>query len=88
MKVTHLTREEGEKNLHISHLMKYISAYEICEETINDLSEQIEKALIKAKETVETQIVDQDGEGCLHITPAGYIILMMPWKIYKVNKEK
>ena len=73
---------------HISHLFQYVSAYELTKETLSDLINDIEQALIKARTTVETQIVHQDGECCLHITPTGYIILMLPWKVFTLFDEK
>jgi hypothetical protein len=86
-KVVYLTRNEGEKLLHLSHIFKYISAYHFSTEQFALLVADIEKALQIAKETTSTQIVDQDGEFCLHITPMGYITIMIPWKTYRVAKE-
>lgn len=81
---THVSREEGEEKLHISYLHKYVSAYFETNEEVDELRELIEEALVKAKETSETQIVDQDGEMCFHVHPAGNLTLMIPWKHYKI----
>lgn len=88
MTITHLTREETEDKLHISYLMKYVSAYEPTREQVEELSESLEEALKEAKRDIKTVIVDQDGECCFHVTPSGYIILMLPWKKYKVWEDK
>ncbi len=85
--LTHVKREEGEEKLHISHLYNYVSAYEYSMEELEDLTQMIINALKEAKETKQVQIVDKNGECCFHITPAGYIILMRPWKRYKMIEE-
>ena len=86
--ITYLTREELQSKLHLSHLFQYVSAYEYSSEYLKLLSDQIETALEEAKRTTTTQIVNQDGECCFHVTPMGYIILMLPWRTYKVRQEK
>lgn len=87
--ITHLTRSEiCEEKIHISHLYQYVSAYVNSEEEWKDLANMLEEALKVAKATVEVQIVDKDGECCFHVTPAGYIILMLPWKTYRILEEE
>lgn len=75
------------KSMHISHLYRYISAYELSEEEWQNLVQMLEAAVKKAKETRETQLVDKSGEFTFHVTPAGYLILMIPWKIFEIVKE-
>jgi hypothetical protein len=84
--ITHL-KEEGTKSLHISHLFRYVSAYKYSDEMLKNLVDDLEFALKTAKETTSVQIVDQDGECCFHVTPAGYIILMLPWRRFQVNND-
>ena len=86
---THVSRDEIDSGkTHISHLYEYVSAYVNSKEEWEDLVEMIEEALTKADKTGETQIVDKDGEFCFHVTPAGYLILMIPWKHYKIVREE
>jgi len=80
----HLRREHNENKIHISHLHRYISAYVTSPETVHDLVSDITFALNAAKNSGEVQIVDQDGECCFHVSPFGYITLMLPWKQYVV----
>jgi hypothetical protein len=76
-----------ETKLHISHLYNYVSAYVGSKEEIEDLVDMISFAIDEAKEKGQTQIVDKDGEFCFHVTPMGYVILMIPWKIYEIIDE-
>lgn len=85
---THVSRDEGEEKLHISHLYEYVSAYCIGTGDLDLLVELIEEALVKAKETMQAQIVDRDGEMCLHVYPSGNLTLMIPWKCYKIIREE
>jgi len=87
---THVERNEiGYRNtIHISHLHRYISAYETCKYTIDELINSIENALVEAEKTKKTVIVDQDGEFCFHVSPVGYITLMIPWKMFTVVRDK
>ena len=78
--------QDGEK-IHISHLYHPVSAYHTTPDSVAELEKQLQEALVKAKATTETQIVDHDGEMCFHVTPAGYIILMIPWKRYKIEPD-
>ena len=82
--VTHVKQDEiGHGSpIHISHLFDYVSAYERNADTVADLAAAVDDALTVAKSTGRTQIVDQDGEMCFHITPDGYLILMVPWRHY------
>ncbi len=84
---THVSRNEGEKKLHISHIYKYVSAYCESEEEVRLLVEQIEEALMSVKDTHQAQIVDCDGEMCLHVYPTGTLTLMVPWKRYRIIRE-
>jgi hypothetical protein len=84
---THVKREEHQEKLHISHLYDYVSAYVHSSEELEDLIQMIVSALKEAKETKQVQIVDKDGECCFHVTPNEYIILMLPWKRYKIIEE-
>ena len=86
--ITHLQRTEHEGKIHLSHFHQYVSAWEPSEERQKDLSDALERALVKAKKKTRTQIVDLDGECCFHVTPMGYIILMLPWRMYRVAEEK
>jgi GTP cyclohydrolase I len=86
--ITHLKRNESDGLLHLSHLHKYISAYEPTVQMQEVLAKDIDFAIKEAKKTVRTQIVSLDGECCLHVTPAKHIILMLPWKEYIVGKIK
>jgi len=88
MVIKYLRRDEGGARVHIADIYKYVSAYHFSTENLAILIENIEKALKKANETTETQIVAQDGEFCLCITPTGYITLMLPWKRYKLVEEE
>ena len=85
--ITHLKAIKDESRLHISHIHHYVSAYHTTEETVKQLAESIEWAISKAKETLEPQIVDQDGEMCLIIHPSGSIKVMIPWKSYEVDSH-
>jgi len=80
----YLKRDEGEEHLHLSHLYQYVSAYTNSKEMVEELGSRIKVALLNAKEKIETQIVDLDGECCFHVHPSGGIVLMLPWKKYKV----
>lgn len=84
----HVRREEGEECLHISHLHKYVSAYECCPETIDRLVTSIEEALKEASQDCKVVIVDQDGEMCFHVYPSGQISLMLRWKSYQIIREE
>ena len=86
MKFTHVKSADAfvETKLHISHLYDYVSAYVRTQEEIEILVDSLVFAINEAKGTKQTQIVDRDGEFCFHVTPAGYIILMIPWKIYEI----
>jgi hypothetical protein len=76
------------KKLHISHLYKYVSAYELHPEQVEDLVSMIEYALIEARKTGEVQIVDKDGEFCFHVSPGGYLTIMIPWKMFEIIREE
>lgn len=87
-RVTHLERSEIEgSSIHLSHLFSYVSAYVYSREMCEELADMIEFALEEAKSTGQLQVVDQDGECCFHVSPTGYIKLMLPWKTYKVCKK-
>ena len=47
---THVKRIKGEEKLHISHLFRYVSAYEYSREMLNDLITDIENAIKHSKE--------------------------------------
>ena len=87
---THVARTDSEleENLHISHLHRYVSAYETNKEMVADLVQDIEDALKEAKKTEEPVIVDQDGEMCFHVHASGTITLMLPWKQYKILRSE
>jgi hypothetical protein len=86
--ITHLKTADLaiSKSLHISHIMKYVSAYEPTKEMWKELAGDIEAAIKKAKRTRNCQYVDQDGEMFLEISPGGYISLCMRWRMYQVNE--
>lgn len=83
-----LKRSDFGNILHLSHLYEYVSAYAISKDEVIRLAEEINKALVIAEKLTKTQIVHLDGEHCFHITPTGYIVLMIPWKTYKVFNYK
>ncbi len=83
----YISRNEGEKKLHISHLHKYVSAYFDTKEGVESLVEDIEEALERAMVTGQAQIVDQDGEMCFHVYSTGMLTLMVPWKRYRIIRE-
>lgn len=85
--ITHLIQDEN-KRLHISHLAQYISAWKFNKAIHIRLSEDIEKALFLAVKVREPQIVDLDGECCLHVHPSGRITLMLAWKTYRIERQK
>jgi len=85
---THVSRIEGDEKIHISQLYEYVSPYSHSEEEVNMLRKLIEEALLKAKETTETQIVDREGEMCFHVYSSGQLTLMVPWKWYKIIREE
>jgi len=85
---THVSRDEGEEKLHISYLYHYVSAHHRNIGDVEFLIGQIEKALVKAKETKQVQMVDRDGEMCFHVYPSGKLTLMIPWKSYKIIREE
>ncbi len=89
MSFTHVKREETlhAGRIHISHLYEYVSAYVMSKEEVDFLVNMLETALVQAKSSGQTQIVDRDGEFCFHVTPAGYITLMIPWKTFIVDRE-
>ncbi len=76
------------KKLHISHLYRYVSAYELHPEQVEDLVSMIECALTEARKTGNVQIVDKDGEFCFHVSPGGYLTIMMPWKTFEIVREE
>jgi hypothetical protein len=84
---TYVTRDEGEKLLHFSHLFHYVSAWDSSEERQGDLRGAILCALERAKKDRELQIVDQDGEMFFVIYPSGLISLCLRWKSYKISNE-
>lgn len=86
--ISHVSRNEREEKLHISHLHHYVSAYETNAGAVTVLVTSIEEAIEKAKRTKEIQVVDQEGECCFHVYPSGNITLMLPWKKYKIIKEE
>jgi len=87
MSITHLIHAKLDcgNRIHISHLYHYVSAYCISPEETQTLCDMLEVAINEAKTTKQIQIVDRDGEFCFHVTPAGYIILMIPWKTFIVD---
>lgn len=50
-------RELGSQCIHLSHFHKFVSAYELTWETLDDLESDIRAAVKKAKETKEAVIV-------------------------------
>jgi len=78
---TNIKREEGEKDLHISHLHRYVSAYVTDSQ---DLIDDLRTALDLASEKIEPQIVDKDGEMFFVVYPSGLISLCLRWKNYKI----
>lgn len=86
---THIKQDEINhgSDIHISYLHRYVSAYANNKETIKELVEDIELALIKSKKETKTIIVDQDGECCFHVHPNGCIVLMLPWKQFTVSRD-
>lgn len=90
MPFTHLQQTEVggyPGRLHLSHLYKYVSAFVMDSEEVKFLSTLLEEALVEAKKTTKVQVVDRAGEFCFHVTPAGYIILMIPWKTFIVAED-
>lgn len=81
--ITHVKRDECEL-LHISHLFYYVSAWENTEEMMEQFMQDVNGAVRQARETGKTQVVNLDGEFDLHVTAAGWVILMLPWKRYRV----
>lgn len=79
--------QDGDTRIHLSHLYEYVSAYDLHPDGVKELEERLRDALVKAAATTEVQIVHMDGEMCFHVTPSGYIILMIPWKKYTVVKD-
>lgn len=84
---THVRRCEDEKKLHISHLYHYVSAYQYTKEDCDDLVEQLEQALRKAKAKTEVVLVDKDGEMFFAVYPSGNISLCLRWKEYEVIRD-
>lgn len=81
--ITHVRLTDSNQRVHISHLWRYISAYEYTRgRLVVVLLPRLEEALVEAKESLKTQIVHDDGECCLHIYPNGSVALMLPWKRY------
>lgn len=74
-------------SLHVSHLHKYVSAYVTTTEMVDQLIKDIDFAMKEAKSTGKVQIVDQNGECCFHISPNGYITLMLPWRCYQIVED-
>lgn len=61
---------------HISHYFNLVSAYELTEEKLKDLLEDIEAAKIEAKQSCKSIIVSQDSlEHIFVIHPSGRISL-------------
>lgn len=85
---THISREDMENCLHISHLYHYVSAYYESEEEYKDLIEMIEEGLKEAKEKKTGVYVDKDGECQIRCNPNSTITLMLPWKHYKIIREE
>ena len=71
---------QEKKKIEISHFYYLVSSYEQTEngEMGNiELRNAIKDALIKARETVQTQIVEFDRvDFCFHVFPGGQISLM------------
>lgn len=84
---THVSREEGEESLHISHLHHYVSAYVTDKERVESLVSDLESAIKVSKATTECQMVDQDGEMFFVVYPSGLISLCLRWKNYKIKEN-
>lgn len=73
----HMILIREQQKIEISHFHHLLSCYESTPRTIEELRQDVKRALVKAKETKETQIVSQDRvDFCLHIHPSGSISLM------------
>ena len=89
MPFTHVLQTEvgGLNKLHLSHLYEFVSAYCISKEEVELLASMLEDAMDEAQLTRKVQVVDRDGRFCFHVTPARYIILMIPWKTFIVAED-
>ena len=77
-----LRREEGEGLLDLSHLLQFVSAYHYSEQIMQDLREDLVKAVERARKEKRQQIVHQDGPMFFLVSQSGGIELCVPWKRY------
>ena len=80
---------KNETQLEISHLYYLVSAYENSHAMFEELRTRIREALIKAKQTSETQIVNMDSSRfCFHVHPSGSISLMVQMDYFDRVEEE
>jgi hypothetical protein len=64
-------------SIEVSHFYNLVSSYELSDEMLGQLREDILEAVKEAKNTGTTQIVDLDRvDFCFHVYPSGSISLM------------
>lgn len=73
---------------HLSHYFHLVSAYELCQERLDDLIRDIEEAQKKAKETYESIVVEQDClEHIMLVHPSGRVSLYACMGTFNISKE-
>ena len=90
MPFTHVKTNEDavDKQLHLSHLHAYVSAYQTTDATVKELADALVEGLAEAKRETRQVIVDQDGEHFFVCYPSGAFDLCIRWKSYRIVKEK
>lgn len=77
-----------QKTLHFSHLYQYVSAYEMTQERLEQLEEDIRDAVTVAKDSRTKQFVDMDGEMFFVVYPSGMIALCLRWQEFTISEEE
>jgi len=77
-----------EQIIHISHLHHLVSAYATSNETVAELVESIESAVVTAREEGKGQIVDQDClENIIVVHPRGSLTFYREIGHYEIVEE-
>jgi len=73
------------KSLHFSHLLPYISAYNINDQQIEEFKLVLENAINSVKEVGQCEIINWGGQFDIVVTPSR-IHLMLPIKSFDLPK--
>lgn len=82
--MAYLTTHPGKTSIDL--LYAQISAYEVCEESLERFYKDLKQAQKEAKEEKRTVILDYSGHHTLHIYPTGLIQLMYSGPLYELTE--